>query len=369
MTTWPDKKLGFGLMRLPKENGEICLDKVCQLADEFLARGYTYFDTAYVYEGSEEAFRRAVAERHPRESYRIATKMAGWKLRPDYLPADMFADQLARCGVDYFDYYLLHSVQESRGTIYEDYGCWEFGARMKEEGKIGAFGFSFHGRPDLLDRLLTEHPEVDFVQLQLNYVDWNSDVVWAESNYETARRHDVDVVVMEPVKGGILASLPPAAAEPLRALQPDASPASWALRFAAGLSGVRMVLSGMNAPEQLTDNAAVFDDPQPLTRIELDALRKTRGILLSVPTVPCTGCRYCVDGCPMGIRIPDVFLAYNQILTFGEHNRPHFYYQGQVTLGSGRARDCIGCGQCESACPQHIAIIEELAKASEKLDQ
>lgn len=369
MVDWPAKKLGFGLMRLPKDGDRIRLEEVCRLADEFLARGYTYFDTAYVYAGAEEAFKKAVAERHPRESYRIATKMAGWKLSEDYTPADMFADQLARCGVDYFDYYLLHSVQESRGTVYEDNGCWEFCARMKEEGKIRGFGFSFHGRPELLDRLLTEHPEVDFVQLQLNYVDWESTVVWSGKNYEAARRHNVDIVVMEPVKGGFLASLSPEAAAPLRALRPDASAASWALRFAAGLPGVKTVLSGMNAPEQVAENAGVFDDLQPLSEEEKAALKEAKRVLLSVPTVPCTGCEYCVAGCPQSIRIPDVFLAYNQLLTFGEHNRPYFFYRGQVTLGSGRASDCIGCGQCEEACPQHLPIIDLLSKASERLDK
>ena len=368
-TQWPEKKLGFGLMRLPKDaGGAIDHQQVCKMADAYLSGGFTYFDTAYVYDGSEEAFRRAVVERHPRESFTVASKLAAWELWEDYGPADMFQESLNRCGITYFDYYLLHSLQESNIRRYTD-DVWAFAQRMRAEGKIRHLGFSFHGGPELLEQLLTEHPDVEFVQLQINYVDWDNDVIASRRNYEVCRRFGKDIIVMEPVKGGLLANLKPQARACLDACDPSASSAAFALRFAASLPGVKGVLSGMSNQEQMEDNLSVFRDFRPLSQREEEAVRAAGGIILNAPTIPCTACRYCEKGCPKGIHIPDIFKYDNMLEVFGEHFRPHGLYNPLVEQGGGRAGDCIQCGQCETACPQHINILESLAKASERLDK
>jgi len=366
--TWTDKKLGFGLMRLPKNGEEIYIPAVCKLADTFIEKGFTYFDTAYVYAGAEVAFREAVAKRYPRESYTVASKMAGWVLSDTFGPEDMFRESLERCGVEYFDYYLLHSMQPSRNGFYDKYGCWEFCEQKKREGKIRNFGFSFHGGPELLDEMLTAHPDVDFVQLQINYADWNSNAIWSRANYEVCRKHGKDIVVMEPVKGGLLAEIKPELLKKFTAFNPEATAASYALRFVGSLPGVKMILSGMNSMEQMLDNISTFADFIPLSDAEKKAVEEVREEMLAVPVVPCTSCRYCCDGCPSQINIPDIFKAYNMLLTFGEHNRPHYFYDGLLATGSGKASACIECGQCEAACPQHIEIIAKLKEASALLD-
>lgn len=362
-------KLGFGLMRLPKKDGQIDIPAVCELADAFLDAGFRYFDTAWAYPGAEDAFRLAVAERYPRDRYLLADKMLCGGLHDGFGPQDMFEQSLQRCGVDYFDVYLLHSLKATKLPPTKKYGCWEFCRRMKEEGKIRNFGFSFHGTPDLLDSMLDEYPFVDVVQLQINYTDMEDSVILARANYEVCRKHGKDIIVMEPVKGGILARLPAEAEALYRALDPDASPASYALRFPAGMDGVKVVLSGMNTLGQIRDNAAVFSPLRPLTDNELAVMTKVKDILLSVPTIPCTNCRYCVEGCPKAIRIPDIITAYNLYLTFGDHPRPHLYYGDLLDEGSGRAGDCLKCGKCESTCPQHINIIRHLREASALLDR
>lgn len=366
---WSNKKFGFGLMRLPRIDGEIDIPAVAKMADTFLARGFTYFDTAYVYGGSEVAFREAVVKRHPRESFTVASKMAGWNLSETLTPEVMFNESLERCGVTYFDYYLLHSLQPGRIKCYDEYDCWNFCKEMKRQGKIKNLGFSFHGGPEMLDQLLTAHPDVDFVQLQINYADWNSGAICSRENYEVCRRHNKDIVVMEPVKGGILATVKPELMEIYNVVKPGASAASFALRFAASLPGVKIVLSGMNSDEQIEDNLSTFENFVPLSDEEQKAVEAVRDGILAVPVVPCTSCRYCCDGCPSGINIPDVFKANNMLMTFGEHPRPHFYYAALLEDGSGKASDCIGCGQCETACPQHINIIASLKEAAARLDK
>lgn len=369
MTAVNEKMLGFGLMRLPSNEGKIDIDRVSELADMFIGKSFTYFDTAYVYAGSEAAFEEAVAKRYPRSAYTVASKMAGWLLSDSLTPESMFNEQLERCGVSYFDYYLLHSLQPSRIAAYENFDCWNFCLGMKAEGKIRNFGFSFHGAPDLLDDLLSRHPEVDFVQLQLNYVDWNNNVVFAGENYEVARKHGKDIIVMEPVKGGFLADMAPELKEKFRGLDERTTPASFALRFAGSLPGVKVVLSGMNTLEQMAENTEIFSNFRPLSDRERNVISQVTAELLSLPTVPCADCRYCVKGCPMGIRIPEIFKAYNLILTFGEHFHPHLYYDAMKKLGGSPANACVGCGQCEGACPQHIGIVEKLKAASDIFDK
>ena len=263
------KKLGFGLMRLPKDASQIDIARSAAMADEFLARGYTYFDTAYVYEGSEEAFYKAVSSRHNREEYLLANKLPVWEMKCKEDAQRIFSTSLARCGVEYFDYYMLHSLTDDKVALLDEYDCWNFCLEKKAKGEIRNFGFSFHGSPAMLEKLLTEHPEVDFVQLQINYIDWDNGVVASGKCYEIATRHNTPIIVMEPVKGGALASLKPEAA----ALLADGSAASYALRFAATLPGVMMVLSGMSNEAQMKDNLATFDNLRELDAKEQKAIQ------------------------------------------------------------------------------------------------
>lgn len=368
-------KLGFGLMRLPKvedASGErIDLGQVERMVDAFLDAGLTYFDTAYVYHDgqSERVAREALVERHPREAFTLATKLPAWKLEK---PEDMqriFDEQLERTGAGFFDYYLLHNVADEHIDVYERMGAWEWAQRLRDEGLIRHLGFSFHDTADVLDRLLTEHPEVEFVQLQINYLDWGHDVVQSGACYEVAERHGVPVVVMEPVKGGTLAKLPEDVAAPLTALDASASQASWALRFAASLPQVKMVLSGMSTEAQMADNLATLAPSafKPLTQEERDALHEVVSRYTSVETVGCTACRYCTPGCPQGIDIPAIISCVNNRRRYRD-SRSEMAYQRALTAGSARASACVACGQCESACPQHLPIIEVLKEAAEAFD-
>lgn len=362
-------RLGFGLMRLPRVDGQIDVEAVAGIANRFLEEGFTYFDTAYVYEGSEEAFRKAVVERHPRTCFTIADKLPSWALSETAGPEDLFNESLRRCGVDYFDYYLLHNINEHSAPLFEQYDAWAFVNRMVAEGKIRHLGFSFHGTPPLLEKTLTEHPEVEFVQLQINFVDWEDENVRAAENYAIVRAHGKNVTVMEPVKGGTLATLRPEAMEKLSALGTGDSSSRYALRWVGSLEGVKTVLSGMNTLEQMAENTATFRDFRPLDEAEQAAVLACRDAILSAPTVPCTACRYCCEGCPMQINIPEIIKCYNRILTFGDHGGPHYQYANLLEKGSGKAAGCLHCGQCEGVCPQRLEIIDILEKASALLDR
>ncbi len=364
-------RLGFGLMRLPEKDGKIDIPHVCRMADEYMKAGMNYFDTAYVYHGgnSEKAVKEALAKRYPRESFMVATKLPAWCLHTEADRDRVFQEQLERCGLEYFDFYLLHSVEDgSNGDTYDRLKCWEWGLQKKAEGKIRHFGFSFHGSPEYLERLVAEHPEVEFVQIQLNYADWGNPVVQSGKLYEILHRHNIPMIIMEPVKGGTLARLAPELEAKFRAARPGSSAASWALRFVGSLPGVMTILSGMSSEEQMRDNIATFSPFEPLSEPEKALVQEVTAEMLNVPQIGCTACRYCTDGCPMHISIPDVFRAINTMDLYHDEFRPKSFYGGLLGRGFGRAGDCIGCGQCESVCPQHLPIIDLLKKASARLD-
>ena len=359
--------LGFGLMRLPKVGEEIDVAQTSRMVDAFLAAGFTYFDTAYVYPGSEEATRKALVERHPRDSYTLATKLNA-RVAKDAADARSELEQsLERTGAGYFDYYLLHALQDSNAKKYDAWGLWDFVKEEKARGRIRHYGFSFHGTPALLDKLLTEHPDVDFVQLQINYADWDNPEVTSGENYRIARAHGKQIVIMEPVKGGALADPPQEIKDLFDQTRPGMSYASWALRFAASLDGVLAVLSGMSNLAQMEDNLATFTQFGPVDQAERDAVARAQQILAHSAAIPCTGCGYCVDGCPRQIFIPKVFAAANKQLARTEPDQAREAYARAVE-GRGKASDCIGCGQCEGACPQHLPVIEWLRKCAEILE-
>ena len=360
------QKLGFGMMRLPlldpKQSSGIDVPLTGAMADAFLARGYTYFDTAYGYHGgqSELAAREAVVRRHGREQFTLADKMPLFHFKPQHTAEDqarLFQEQLEKCGVDCFDYYLLHCVNKANYEIAKRLDTFAFLSEKKAEGRIRHLGFSFHDTAEVLDQVLTEHPEAEFVQLQINYLDWEDERVQSRKCYETARRHGKPVIVMEPVKGGKLARLPQEAEALLRQMHPDWSPAAWALRFAAGLEGVMMVLSGMSDMAQLEENTGFMAAPAPLTEEELSALERAAEIISSTPAIACTACRYCVDGCPRQIPIPELFALYNDDQLALRQGRPADRERyAALTRDQGRASGCVACRQCEQQCPQHLEI-------------
>ncbi len=359
------KKLGFGLMRLPMLDGEtVDIETTSQMVDEFLARGFTYFDTAWMYCNfkSEEATKEALVKRHPRDSYTLATKLHAGFIKTKEDRDKVFNEQLRKTGVDYFDYYLLHDVGEDHYRIYNELDCFNWIMDKKEKGLVKKIGFSFHDNAELLDRVLTEHPEMEFVQLQINYLDWDSVGVQSRKCYEVATKHGVPVIVMEPVKGGTLAKVPSTVEDLFKNYAPDMSVPSWAIRFAASLDNVFMVLSGMSDMAQLKDNTDYMADLKPLTDEEKEIIKKAVEILNSNIAVPCTGCAYCVDGCPMKINIPKCFSLLNADLQEIKEKgwTPQGEYYDRMTQTSGKASDCIACGQCEGMCPQHLPIIEDL---------
>ena len=356
-------KLGFGLMRLPRRGLLTDVEQVKTMVDMFLGAGFTYFDTAYVYPGSEAAIRKALVERHPRDSYTLATKLNAFLLAPTEKAAKkQFTTSLERTGAGYFDYYLLHALMENNYTRYDKFHLWDFVAEKKREGLIKHAGFSFHAGPELLDRLLTAHPEVDFIQLQINYADWERPSVASRANYEVARRHGVSVVVMEPVKGGALADPPEKVKRLMKQHSPHMSCASWAIRFAASLDGVLTVLSGMSNIDQMRDNLSYMKDFQPLDETEREVIRQAQEIMGHSSAVPCTACGYCRGGCPRHIAIPDIFSAMNKQLVTGQMEEAKAAYAQAAPQGSA-ASDCVNCRQCERACPQHLPITENLKRA------
>ena len=361
-------KLGFGLMRLPRKGLLTDVEQVKAMVDRFMAAGFTYYDTAFVYPGSENAIRKALVERYPRDSFTLATKVNALVAPTERAAKKQFQTSLERTGAGYFDYYLLHALMENNYARYDKLHLWDFVHEQKARGLVKNLGFSFHAGPDLLDRLLTEHPEVDFVQLQLNYADWENPKVTSRANYEVARKHDKLIVVMEPVKGGSLAK-PPAEVKALfESIHPDMSCASWAIRFVASLDGILTVLSGMSNVAQMEDNLSYMKSFRPLDAQEQQAIREAQRILGRSAAIPCTACRYCVKGCPKEIPIPEIFAAMNLQLGNGQMAEAKAAYESAATAGHG-ASACVGCRQCERACPQHLPITDHLKQAREMFSE
>ena len=360
-------KLAFGCMRMQcDERGEIDMENFCAMVDCFLDAGFNYFDTAHVYfDGkSEQALKDGLTSRYPREAYVLTNKLTSgcFEKEEDILP--LFQMQLDLCGVEYFDFYLIHSVLQSNYQKYTDCRAFEIAQELKAQGKVKHVGMSFHDSPEFLDRVLSEHPELEIVQIQYNWLDLDDPNVQAQGCLDVCKKHDKPVLVMEPIKGGGLVFLPDEAIHKLNALN-EGSPAEIALRFAAEQDQVVMVLSGMANTEQMRENVAFMKDAQPLSPAAHEAIKEIRDMIHALPLVACTGCRYCTDGCPMEINIPGIFRCVNDKIKFP--NRPNSRY-GWVTSKGGKASDCIECGACEQICPQHLPIRELLKQAAEQFE-
>ncbi|MGI6006489.1 MAG: aldo/keto reductase [Ruminococcus sp.] len=368
--------LGFGFMRLPvfdeNDRSTVNMEAVAQMVDCYMERGFGYFDTAHRYndEASEPALRKTLVERYSRDRFWLTDKITLNYIKKPEDQKPFFERQLELCGTDYFDLYMIHNVGRASFDAFEHLRTFRFLQGLRESGRIRHLGFSFHGTANVLEHVLAKYPDTEFVQLQINYLDWEDAAIQSRKCYEVARKYGCRILVMEPVKGGTLVNLPKKASDLLKEADPQASLASWAIRFAAGLEGVSMVLSGMSSLEQVQDNTSFMTDFKPLTEKELDILRRAAEIIHDDVAVACTGCRYCTAECPENIAIPDYFSLYNNMQHLentGYMYNQKVYYANLATV-HGKASDCIGCGQCEENCPQHLPVRSLLEKVAEALE-
>ena len=364
------KKLGFGLMRLPlldpNNDAAVDVEEVKRMVDRFMAQGFTYFDTAIMYNGgvSQRVAKAALVDRYPREAFTLATKLHSAYFNSPEERDKVFNEQLEQTGAGYFDYYLIHGIEAGNYPKYEQYDCFNWLMEKKRQGLVRHAGFSFHDTPELLDKILTKYPELEFVQLQINYLDWESANVQSRACYEVCVKHGKPVVVMEPIKGGTLAAVSDEIVNMFKAVRPELSPSAWAVRYAASLENVMVVLSGMSNIAQMEDNASYMENFEPLTKPEYEAIDKAVENIKANVAIPCTACRYCVDGCPMNIAIPDYFRVYNDIKQFGEISGARWHFS-EISGENGKPSECVACGQCEGICPQHLQIIDLLKDVAE----
>lgn len=380
MINFGDKKFGFGLMRLPltdpNNSGSIDMEETKKMVDDFMSNGFSYFDTAWMYcdFNSENAARECLVERYPRESFTLADKLHSGFFNSIEQRDKVFSDQLGKCGVEFFDFYLLHDVGKDSLAHYEKYDCFNWMKELKEGGLVKHIGFSYHDEAPLLDQILTDHPEVEFVQLQINYIDWDSPSIQSKACLEVAEKHGKPVIVMEPVKGGTLAKLPEKAETMLKDYNPELSIPSWAIRFAASQDNVKMVLSGMRDSEQMADNISYMKDFKPLSKEEQDLVLAAVDIINENIAIACTACEYCIDanGCPMNIPIPRYFSLYNlekqEVKEKGWTPQREYYDRLSQSGDYGKASDCIECGHCVHVCPQHLTVIAYLKDVAEEFE-
>lgn len=361
------KNLGFGCMRLPMKDSKIDYDEFSAMVDEYLKRGFNYFDTAHGYHGgqSEIAIRECLTKRHSRDEYILTDKLSNGFFNSEEEIRPFFESQLEACGVEYFDFYLMHAQNANYFEKYKKCRAYETALDLKAEGKIKHFGLSFHDKASVLDQILTEYPQVEVVQIQFNYADYDDPGVQSRECYEVCRKHGKGIIVMEPVKGGALANLPPKAMDIVKELN-GGSAASYAIRYTAGFDGVFMVLSGMSNMQQLIDNTGFMSDFKPLDMAELYAVKKIKEVFASADMIPCTACRYCTEECPKNIAIPDIISCINSYKRY--HSWISEWYYSIYTKNAGKASDCIKCGKCEKICPQHLHvrdILQDIAKQFE----